>query len=240
MLDFDPTVDLYAVLGLDDTASTDEVRAAFRSVAKKHHPDVGGDPVAFRRVSHAKDVLTDPARLASYRLARRDAADGRRSGTAGPPSCPDAGAGPSGEAYRWPVDPTPVGEWRVFLSGDGLDPGLAGWLGRPVLSAGEAAVRAAAAGAAVFGLFVARASFDTAAWLGFGVLPTVSVPWWLAGLVLVGAVCSGPRVAVWVEADRRRRWWAATAAAGFLFLEVAVVGLAAAWWWLRRRDRQGL
>ncbi|KAF2657599.1 hypothetical protein K491DRAFT_690847 [Lophiostoma macrostomum CBS 122681] len=44
--------DYYADLGLDEYATREEIRRAHRRLALQHHPDKGGDPVNFRRVSH--------------------------------------------------------------------------------------------------------------------------------------------------------------------------------------------
>lgn len=46
-----------AVLGVTERADHDTVRAAFRARAKVAHPDLGGDPEAFRRTLAAFDVL---------------------------------------------------------------------------------------------------------------------------------------------------------------------------------------
>lgn len=43
----------WKVLGVAINAEPDQVKAAFRHLAKKHHPDVKGDPELFRRVSEA-------------------------------------------------------------------------------------------------------------------------------------------------------------------------------------------
>lgn len=43
----------YQVLGVDVHASTSEIRKAFATLAKKHHPDIGGDPVEFDRIKQA-------------------------------------------------------------------------------------------------------------------------------------------------------------------------------------------
>ncbi len=39
----------YQILGLPDFASIEEVKKAFRELAKKHHPDRGGDPENLKR-----------------------------------------------------------------------------------------------------------------------------------------------------------------------------------------------
>lgn len=58
--------DLYAELGLDPSATPEQIRAAYRKAAKRAHPDAGGDADAFQRVVGAYVVLSDPARRARY------------------------------------------------------------------------------------------------------------------------------------------------------------------------------
>ena len=54
-----PDDDLYERLGLPHDAPPGEVRSAYRRLARKHHPDKGGDPSGseFKRLSAAYDVL---------------------------------------------------------------------------------------------------------------------------------------------------------------------------------------
>ena len=57
----------YDVLGLERNASADDVRRAYRSKARLHHPDkAGGDAETFARVKKAYDVLGDPDRRKVY------------------------------------------------------------------------------------------------------------------------------------------------------------------------------
>ena len=57
--------DLYAVLGVARTASADEIRKAYRKLARQSHPDVNpGNKQAeerFKDISYAHDVLSDAA-----------------------------------------------------------------------------------------------------------------------------------------------------------------------------------
>lgn len=56
--------DPYQILGIDRNASADDIKAAYRKLAKKHHPDLGGDPEKFKEISEANDILSDPNKKA--------------------------------------------------------------------------------------------------------------------------------------------------------------------------------
>jgi DnaJ-class molecular chaperone len=62
--------DLYADLGLSKGASEEEIRKAYRRLARQHHPDVNpGDAAAeerFKRISFANDVLSDAEKRKRY------------------------------------------------------------------------------------------------------------------------------------------------------------------------------
>ena len=61
--------DLYGVLGLTPRATANEIKSAYRRLARKYHPDVSASPDAaarFVRISHAYHVLSDPPRRAAY------------------------------------------------------------------------------------------------------------------------------------------------------------------------------
>lgn len=57
---------LYAVLGVDRGASTDQIRNAFKEKALINHPDRGGDPVLWSFLQQAYDTLSDPQRRSMY------------------------------------------------------------------------------------------------------------------------------------------------------------------------------
>jgi len=77
----------YEILGLSIDATPDEIRAAYRGLAKQYHPDVNHNPDAGERfiaVQQAYETLIDPDARARYDLALRG------GGTPGPHN-----------TYRW-------------------------------------------------------------------------------------------------------------------------------------------
>lgn len=57
---------LYDLLGVAPSASTAEVKLAYRRIAKTHHPDGGGSPERFVALTQAYDVLSDEGRRKLY------------------------------------------------------------------------------------------------------------------------------------------------------------------------------
>jgi len=141
--------DYYATLGVPRTATPAQIKKAFRSLARKHHPDVNkGDAVAERRfkdASEAHEVLADPekkklydqlgADWESYQRAGAGAAGGAR-GAGGDPFAGFAGfpggaggrsaGGPGGVRFEYHGDPEDLAGFsdffRTFFAG-GAAPG---------------------------------------------------------------------------------------------------------------------
>lgn len=90
--------DYYKTLGLPRTASQDDIKKAFRKLARKHHPDVNKNDSSaekrFKDVSEANEVLSDPEKRRAYdALGANWDAYQRSGGTAG-------GTDPFGGAAR--------------------------------------------------------------------------------------------------------------------------------------------
>ncbi len=61
--------DFYEVLGINKTATKDEIKSAYRKLAKKYHPDINHDPDApekFKEVQEAYDILYDDKKRQMY------------------------------------------------------------------------------------------------------------------------------------------------------------------------------
>ncbi len=112
--------DYYAVLGVPRTATQDEVRRAYRLLARKHHPDVDKSPGStqrFQQITEAYEVLKDPKTRQRFDTLGADWKEGQTF-------TPPPGWRPSG-ASRAAGSGTSAGDFSSFFeslfSGGGFD-----------------------------------------------------------------------------------------------------------------------
>jgi curved DNA-binding protein len=122
----------YEVLGVKKAASTDEIKKAFKKLARKHHPDAGGDEAKFKEISEAYETLSDAQRREEYdTMLKYGAFAGGRAGGAGAGGGAGRGAGgPGGFGWGGPGGPGaggPGGSWRTVVNG--VDIGGLGGIG---------------------------------------------------------------------------------------------------------------
>ena len=63
-------IDYYKILGVSKTATVKEIKAAYRKLARKYHPDLNPDnqeaEIKFKEINEANEVLSDPENRKKY------------------------------------------------------------------------------------------------------------------------------------------------------------------------------
>jgi molecular chaperone DnaJ len=161
-----PQDDYYEILGVKETATQDEIKRAFRDLAKKYHPDKNkGDKLAekkFKDISRAKEVLTDPKKRAQYDQLRKAGASGWSGGFGGARGGPQQG---------WPGGVTMEDFSGLGDLGDMFSQFFGGRAGRDAYAAGGGRAATQSKGEDVY--YKLEVPFDTAV---KGGKVTISVP----------------------------------------------------------------
>jgi len=119
--------DYYKILGVEKSASAEEIKKAYRKMALKYHPDKNkssGAEEKFKEIAEAYDVLSDPEKR---KLFDQFGEEGLKGGVGGG----SAPGGPSGGSYTYTFQGDPKEMFRMFFgdAAGGDDDPFAGMLG---------------------------------------------------------------------------------------------------------------
>jgi len=118
--------DYYETLGVPKSATADEIKKAYRRLARKHHPDAGGSEEKFKQVGEAYEILSDTEKRAQYDQYGAyfggnvpPGAGGPGGAGAGWPGGAGGAGGPGGFQYTTNVDMGDLGDLFGNLFGGG-------------------------------------------------------------------------------------------------------------------------
>jgi len=117
--------DYYSIVGVPRDATPDDIKRAYRRLARKHHPDVSKDPQAearFKELGEAYEVLKDPVKRAAY---DRLGADWKAGQDFRPPPDWNAGFETSSDGSA-PGDTAAFSDFFEALFGGGFSAGRGG------------------------------------------------------------------------------------------------------------------
>lgn len=168
-------VNLYAVLGVAEDATIDDIKKAYRALAKKHHPDVNGgsssSAEAFKRVTAAYEVLCDCEKRTAHDRELQGAREAERRNAAAAARAAERSAEAARAAAAWadiragfspppPASPSPWA-WMDFDAAASVSRPVPAPAPRP---SGADLVGSVAVGLGLFSLFCAAFAGPAATW----------------------------------------------------------------------------
>lgn len=117
--------DYYEVLGVNKSASADEIKKAFRKAAVKHHPDKeGGDETKFKEINEAYEVLSNPDKRQRYDQFGHAGVGGASGGPSAGAYGPGFGGFSSGQRVNVDFGDLGLGDiFESFFGGGGAPTG---------------------------------------------------------------------------------------------------------------------